>query len=573
MQRQEQGPQNLVQFIGMIIKAYITGIPSMIKSMIISAILSGIIANAIHFYLMGWVNDGWNYGGNPWLDPMIFITGQETSAKVMLFYFMITYLFWWLIGMFRSRGIGKTVKLIATTPIWIVKSLTSIGFGVFPMIMGGLAVSLVLGLAFLTKPSAITMFLMMLTVLISQEESLMVMGLQLGFKDVSKVVNKGQPARLPSPYMPSAAIIGAAIGFGYKAFFVADTLVVGGVALLCIAGLVYMFMKGRRGQAAAVYATLLILVTSVALLAPTVLADDGGIPENGGWGNLVNNQWLINQLIQKGYPATAAAIIAATWISGLFSDPVLSKIKPLDDDYVNPDWKWATKDGVVDLPDEFVKDPGGRWVHKVTGEHYSKEQTGTGLRKTIIDAEDNENLGNKVRVYTAEPPTDQGKVDDIADGIADLDDFYTNNLHPDNWKNLKPGQKGVVMQEINKVLQKELGVNYTFKVTNDPDKGLGGSYSPGSNTIEINANGNAFDDPRTAIRTLVHEARHAYQEQQGKKSNTDYQKMCGYNNDNYTSSSHDYVRYKEQYIERDSRKFGHNTVNKIISELNDKWGH
>ena len=129
------------------------------------------------------------------------------------------------------------------------------------------------------------------------------------------------------------------------------------------------------------------------------------------------------------------------------------------------------------------------------------------------------------------------------------------------------------MQEVNKILQKELGVDYKFKVTNDPDKGLGGSYSPGSNTIEINANGNAFDDPRTAIRTLVHEARHAYQEQQGKKSNTDYQKMCGYNNDNYTSSSHDYVRYKEQYIERDSRKFGHNTVNKVISELNKKWGH
>ena len=108
---------------------------------------------------------------------------------------------------------------------------------------------------------------------------------------------------------------------------------------------------------------------------------------------------------------------------------------------------------------------------------------------------------------------------------------------------------------------------------NDPDKGLGGSFSPSSNTIEINSNGNAFDDPRTAIRTLVHEARHAYQEKQNGKNNTDFEKMCNYNNKNYTSSSDDYVRYKEQFIERDSRKFGNNTANEIISQLNKKWGH
>lgn len=44
----------------------------------------------------------------------------------------------------------------------------------------------------------------------------------------------------------------------------------------------------------------------------------------------------------------------------------------------------------------------------------------------------------------------------------------------DNWKNLKPGQKVVVMQQINDVLQKELGVDYEFKIINDNNKGLGG---------------------------------------------------------------------------------------------------
>lgn len=571
---QEKSPESLLEFIVIIIKAYITGIPSIIKSMIISVIFSAVVTNAIHFYLMGWVNNGWNNAGNPWLDPMIFLTGQG-PAKVMLFYFMVTYLFWWVIGMFRSRGVGSTVKMIATSPIWIVKSLTSIGFAVFPMLMGGLAVSFVMGLTVLTNPTAITMFLMMITVLISQEESLIVMGLQLAFKDVSGLVKRGNEPRIPSAHVPSAAIIGAGVGFGYIAFLKPSATVIAGIAVLSVAGLVYMFIRNRRSPEVAIVATLFVLLSAVAVMSPRVFADDGGIPENGGWSNLPNLPWLIQELIEKGYPASIAATIAATIISGMFSKPVLSKIKPLTDKHVEPDWSWATKDGKVDLPPEFVKDSNGTWVHNVTGEKYRKDQTGNGLSKAIIDAEDSSLLGNKVRVYTMEPPKDQGLLDDISEGINGLDPFYTDKLHPDNWKNMKPGQKGVVMQELNKVLQKEFGVEYEFKVTNDADKLLGGYYSPGSKTISLNANGNDFDDPRTAIRTLIHEARHAYQDQKAKNSGEEYQKMCEYNNanKNYQTSDHDYVRYAEQFIEKDSRKFSHNATNELIERLNEKWGH
>jgi hypothetical protein len=584
MTQQEKSPENLIQFIVMILKAYITGIPGMIKWMIISAVISGVLANAVHFYLLGWVNDGWNYGGNPWLDPIIFITGQEASPKVMLFYFMATYLFWWLIGMFRSRGIGKAVSMIASTPIWIVKSMTSIGFGIFPMIMGGLAVSFILGLILLSGPSAITMFLMMITVLISQEESLIVMGLQLGFKDVAGLVKGDEPAGVPSPHMPAVAIIGAAIGFGYMAFFNTDPIVISGIVVLCIAGLIFMFMKKRKNQNVAVYATLLFLISVTILLTPTVLADDGGIKENGGWSSLPNNTWLIKELIRRGYPATAAAVVAASWISGLFSKPVLSKVKPLGEGYVEKKYGDIHKDDKKINTWKYTKDPNGNFVDG-SGQRYKRVEA-KGLPEAIVDAEDSPMLGEKVRIWTQEPPADTNLQDNIVDEISELDDFYTDKLHPDNWKNLKPGQRGVVMQEINKILQKELGIEYEFKVTNNSNKGLGGSYTPahkrknpdGSETdiprmIRINANGNAFDDPRTAIRTLVHEARHAYQDNQADPKGTDYQQMCKYNNKHYNGSKKDYVRYGEQFIERDSRNFGHNTTNRLINELNRKWGH
>lgn len=585
MTQQEKSPENLIQFIVMILKAYITGIPGMIKWIVFSALISGILANAVHFYLLGWVNDGWNYGGKPWLDPIIFITGQETSPKVMLFYFMITYLFWWFIGMVRSRGMGKTVSMMASTPMWIIRSLTSTGFGAFPMIMGGLAVSFLLGLTILSGPSAITMFLMMITVLISQEESLMVMGLQLGFKDVSNIIKQGEPAELPSPYMPTVAIIGVAIGFGFMAFFNADPIVIGGIAFLCVTGLIYMFMRSKKSQTAAVYITLLFLISAAAFLSPTVLADDGGIKENGGWSNLSNNTWLISELIRRGYPATAAAVIAASWISGLFSEPVLDKVKPLEDDYVDKKYGDIREGDRKINTWKYVKDPNGNLIDTNTGQRYTRVET-KGLPKAVIEADDSPMLGDKVRIWTQDPPADTGIQDDIVEDINELDDFYTDRLHPDNWKNLKPGQKGVVMQQINDVLQKELGVDYEFKITNDNNKGLGGSYTPAHKrtnpdgtetdvpaTIRVNANGNAFDDPRTAIRTLVHEARHAYQDAQADPKGNDYQKICNYNNNNYNGSKKDYVRYGEQFIERDSRNFGHNTTNKLINELNRKWGH
>ncbi len=575
MVEQEQGPQSLIEFIGIILKAYITGIPSVIKGMVVSAVISAVLGNAVHFYLMGWLNDGWNNGGNPWLDQIIFLVGQN-PAKVMLFYFMITYLFWWLIGMFRSKGIVPTLKMIVTSPIWMVKSLTSIGFAVLPMLMGGLAVSFVLGLTVLTGPTSITMFLMMITVLVSQDESLIIMGLQLGFKDASGLVNRNQQPRLPSAHVPSAAIVGAGIGFGYMAFFNTNPMVIGGIAALSIAGLVYMFIKSRKGPQAAVLCTLLVLISAVAIMAPAAYADDGGIPENGGWGNLINNPWLIQELISKGYPASIAATIAASLVSGLFSPPVLSKIKPLGDGYVQKDWTGWTKDGKVDTPTQFKEDPHGRWVSP-DGKKWSPEsQEGVGLSETIIDAEDSELLGDRVRVYTQEPPKDQELITDITDGIKGLGRENVDQLHPDNWKNLTPDEKGKVMEKVSDVLKDKLGLTYDLDMSsNAAEPGLGGSWSRGTggdpNKLTINTSGDAFKDPREAIRTLIHETRHGYQERVQDPKGSDYQQMCEYNDTNYMGSGSDYVRYNEQFVERDSRNFGQNTTNQVIGELNKMW--
>jgi hypothetical protein len=128
------------------------------------------------------------------------------------------------------------------------------------------------------------------------------------------------------------------------------------------------------------------------------------------------------------------------------------------------------------------------------------------------------------------------------------------------------------MQKIADILKDEMGVDYTLELYSNPQRpGLGGSFNPNSNKVRLNTSGNAFSDPRTALRTIIHESRHAYQDKQANGEGSQYQQMCNYNNNNYTSSRKDYVRYAEQFIERDSRTFGHNATNDLINRLNNVW--
>lgn len=566
---QQEGPKNFIEFVFAMIKGMITGIPGMIKWMVVSVILSALIANGIHLYILGWVNDGWNPSNNPTLNAMMFVNGQQYSPKVMLFYFALSYLFWWLLGMLRSKGVGTTIKLIVTTPIWIINSLREAGFAAFPMLMLGIASSFIFGLAILTGPTSLQMFLMVITMLVSQEESVGIFGLQLGFKDISGVINRGQ-AQVPSKALPVMAVVGAGIGFGYMTFFNSDPFTIGIFAALTVAGLVYMFVKNRNSNQAAMMALMVIFIAG-AIAVPAVLGDDRGIQENGGWSSLVNNPWLRDQLIQRGLPASLASVFGSL-LASMFSSPqVLSTVKPLGDGYVQRDWSGITSGGRVDADTRWIEDPNGGWVTP-DGRKWRREQGGTGLSETIINAEDNPNLGDRVRVYTQEPPKDQGLIDGITDGIKNLDRFYVDRLHPDNWKNLTAGQRGVVMQQVSEVLKDKFGVDYDLQLYSNPKRpGLGGSFSSSRNRIRINTSGRAFNDPRTAIRTLIHEARHAYQDRQASATGSEYQQMCNYNNNNYVRSRHDYVRYAEQFIERDSRNFGHNATNELINDLNQIW--
>ena len=162
MEPQEQGPQNTIQFLTMMITSLIKGIPQMIKSIIVTSVISGVITLGLHFYLILVPNDGYNSSGIVLLDSILVLANvNPTPPNVLLFWFLANYLFWMVVGTFKEYGLVGGVKQFVTTPIFAINSLRESGFGAFPMLMGGLGFAFLMRLGILGTMTTLQMFLMM----------------------------------------------------------------------------------------------------------------------------------------------------------------------------------------------------------------------------------------------------------------------------------------------------------------------------------------------------------------------------------------------------------------------------
>ncbi len=325
---EEQGPQNTIQFITMMIKSIITGIPKMIKSTIVTAAISSIVTLGLHFYLILVPNDGYNTSGDPILDSILVLANvNPTPPNVLLFWFLANYLFWWIIGTFKERGIIGGFKQFATTPIFIATSLRDSGIGAFPMIMGGLGFALILRLWILGTMTTLQMLLLTIGVLVSQADSITLIGMQLFFNDMKKITNRGKNYKPPDIGLAATMILGAVIGFAYLVYFPYNAQMVQILAVLMTLGLVGMFVQGRRKGKADQLAMLLMLLCIFTLAIHPVNADDGGASESGGAMNVINNASLRNFMIRQGINPALAGIAAALFAQGKLTPSIFDQLK------------------------------------------------------------------------------------------------------------------------------------------------------------------------------------------------------------------------------------------------------
>ncbi|HEX9915012.1 MAG TPA: hypothetical protein VGB32_08840 [Candidatus Bathyarchaeia archaeon] len=331
---EQQGPQNSIQFIVMLVKAFVTGVPKMIKTIIITVVISGMFTLGLHFYLILVPNDGFNSSGNPILDSILVLADvNPTPPNVLLFWFLLNFLFWWIIGVFREKGIIGGIKQFVTTPIFVAKSLRDAGLGAFPMLMAGLAFAFTMRLTILGTMTTLQMFLMTIGVLVSQTDSIVLIGLQLGFKDVKGLVSRGQPVQLPGAALPATMVLGAVLGFAYLVYFPFNTLMAQALVALMVIGLIVLFVRGRKSGGVNTLAMALMLLCVFTVAAQPALADDGGAAESGGAMNVINNPTLRDFMISQGINPALAGIAASLFAQGRLTKGLFDKLKSGKLDY------------------------------------------------------------------------------------------------------------------------------------------------------------------------------------------------------------------------------------------------
>ena len=327
MEQEQQGPQNTIQFLTMMISSIIKGIPQMIKSMIVTSVISGVVTLAAHFYLILVPNDGYN-SGNPLLTPILVLADiQPTPPNVLLFWFLANYIFWMIVGTFKEYGLVGGIKQFVTTPLFAINGLRESGFGAFPMIMGGLGFAFLLRLAILGTMTTLQMFLMMIGVLVSQGNSITLIGMDLFFTDVRKLVNRGTEIESSGFGLPTTLILGSIIGFAYLVFFPYDVFMVQVLLVLMILGILGMFVQGRKKGKTDKIALTLMLLCALSLMAYPVNADDGGAAETGGAMNVINNAGLRNYMVSQGINPAIAGIAASIAASGKMTPRIFEQLK------------------------------------------------------------------------------------------------------------------------------------------------------------------------------------------------------------------------------------------------------
>ncbi|MCX6648616.1 MAG: hypothetical protein NTV61_04420 [Candidatus Bathyarchaeota archaeon] len=326
---EQQGPQNFIQFLFMVVKAYIVGLPKMIKSLILSAVISGLITLGLHFYLLLYPNDGYNTSGDPVLDAILVLADkQPPGPNVFVFWFLLNFLFWYVIGVFNEKGIVGGLKQFATTPVFVVQSLAQAGLGAFPLLMAGVAFAFILRLFVLIPMTSLQMFLMMVTILVSQSDSIPLLGLKLGINDLKGFSGRKMDPAEAKIAEPASLVIGALLGFGYLVFFPFDILMVQILLGLMVVGLIVVFMRGRGGnKKMTTLAMVLMLVCIFALATQPVRADDGGAAESGGAGNVLANASLRDFMIKQGIAPALAGIAAALAAQGKLTPGLFDQLK------------------------------------------------------------------------------------------------------------------------------------------------------------------------------------------------------------------------------------------------------
>jgi len=303
-QKADSQPDTLLRLLVSIIKGFFRNIPKTILFQLIKFGAVFLVVFILHAYLLTVKNEGYNVD---WNNPYAAITklkgvNYAVSAFWGFFSFFLTVILSRII-----KGPGTFIKEIATTPVFLFRSMKESGEAAPVSIFFGMALALMSYLVIKSPYMHILYALLLIMSLTKQNKGLLLLMLKLGWQDWHRFFNTKKAGQKANNNTVSVFILGLAIGLfivyflpmkPYSPFILAILLLV-----LCI------LIKTKKVSPTAAMMILTFFTFSIIIFkGQHVFADDVGWSEGGSTlKGLVNSPGFGSALASGLGPSTAAA--------------------------------------------------------------------------------------------------------------------------------------------------------------------------------------------------------------------------------------------------------------------------
>jgi hypothetical protein len=181
---------------------------------------------------------------------IIAASGLGSSPHALLFWTLFSAILAFFWSQLTGLGIRGLLGRCRSLPGWIGSSAADAGIAAVPLVMAGAGAALLVRFFLLTPATDILLLIVMTGILFSQQHSLTILAMSLGWSDLRRVIRGTEPS-VPAPGFAVVCVAGASLGF-LAGLFVTDFLIIiAPVAVLFVAGLAVTWYRKRPASARA----------------------------------------------------------------------------------------------------------------------------------------------------------------------------------------------------------------------------------------------------------------------------------------------------------------------------------